>query len=173
MSILPITLFPDPMLRRPCTPVAAIDARLRRLAADMLETMYAAPGRGLAGPQVAVPERIFVMDATWKEGTPSPRVCLNPEILAASDRLVTNAEGCLSIPGVPAEVARPDWIVLRWTDLEGARHEARLEGFEAVCAQHEFDHLNGRLCIDLMDEPARTASPALAALSAPLPGAPA
>lgn len=164
--ILPITRFPDPVLRRPCTPVPAIDADLRQLAADMLETMYAAPGRGLAAPQVAVTLRLFVMDCTWKDGTPSPRVCVNPEIVAASDTLATNIEGCLSIPGVPAQVARPNWVVLRWTDLEGTRHQARLEGFEAVCAQHELDHLNGRLCIDLMSESDRVAaSPALAALA--------
>ena len=164
--ILPITRFPDPVLRRPCTPVAAIDADLRQLAADMLETMYAAPGRGLAAPQVAVTRRLFVMDCGWKEGNPSPRVCVNPEIVAASESLAINTEGCLSIPGVPARVARPDWVVLRWTDLDGALHEERLEGFEAVCAQHELDHLNGRLCIDLMPEADRVAaSPALAALA--------
>ena len=168
MSILPIVLFPDPMLRRPCTPVTAIDATLRQLAADMLETMYAAPGRGLAGPQVAVPLRLFVMDVTWKEGTPSPRVCINPVILEASETLAENTEGCLSIPGIPAQVSRPDWIVLRYTDLEGQEQTERLTGFEAVAAQHELDHLNGRLCIDLMDEDSRTAaSPALAALGAP------
>lgn len=167
MPILPIVRFPDPMLRRPCLPVGAVDAALRDLARDMLDTMYAAPGRGLAGPQVGVARRIFVMDCTWKEGTPAPRVCLNPEILGASDTLVTNTEGCLSIPGVPAQVARPDWVVLRWSDLDGATHEERLVGFAAVCAQHELDHLNGRLCIDLMDEAARlAASPALAALGA-------
>jgi len=168
MSILPIVLFPDPMLRRPCTPVTAIDATLRQLAADMLETMYAAPGRGLAGPQVAMPLRLFVMDVTWKEGTPSPRVCINPVILEASETLAENTEGCLSIPGIPAQVSRPDWIVLRYTDLEGQEQTERLTGFEAVAAQHELDHLNGRLCIDLMDEDSRTAaSPALAALGAP------
>ncbi|WP_417626620.1 peptide deformylase [Pararhodobacter aggregans] len=167
MSILPIVLFPDPMLRRPCTPVTAIDATIRHLAADMLETMYAAPGRGLAGPQVAVPLRIFVMDVTWKEGTPSPRVCINPVILEASETLAENTEGCLSIPGIPALVSRPDWIVLRYTDLEGQEQTERLTGFEAVAAQHELDHLNGRLCIDLMDEESRTnASPALAAMGA-------
>jgi len=166
MPILPITRFPDPMLRRPCTPVGPVDSVLRQLAADMLETMYAAPGRGLAAPQVAVPLRLFVMDCTWKEGTPSPRICLNPQILAASDTLATNTEGCLSIPGVPAVVARPDWVLLRWSDLDGTLHEARLSGFEAVCAQHELDHLNGRLCIDLMAESDRVAaSPLLAALT--------
>ncbi|PTW99815.1 peptide deformylase [Pararhodobacter aggregans] len=168
MSILPIVLFPDPMLRRPCTPVAVIDDRIRQLAADMLETMYAAPGRGLAGPQVAVPLRIFVMDVTWKEGTPSPRVCINPVILDASETQAENTEGCLSIPGIPAQVSRPDWIVLRYTDLAGQEQTERLTGFEAVAAQHELDHLNGRLCIDLMDEDSRTkASPALAAMGAP------
>ena len=168
MSILPIVLFPDPMLRRPCTPVTAIDATLRQLAADMLETMYAAPGRGLAGPQVAVPLRLFVMDVTWKEGTPSPRVCINPVILDASETLAENTEGCLSIPGIPAQVSRSDWIVLRYTDLAGQEQTERLTGFECVAAQHELDHLNGRLCIDLMDEESRTAaSPALAALGAP------
>ena len=167
MSILPIVLFPDPMLRRPCTPVTAIDATLRQLAADMLETMYAAPGRGLAGPQVAMPLRLFVMDVTWKEGTPSPRVCINPVILEASEAMAENTEGCLSIPGIPAQVSRPDWIVLRYTDLEGQERTERLTGFEAVAAQHELDHLNGRLCIDLMDEDSRTkASPALAAMGA-------
>lgn len=165
MSILPIVRFPDPMLRRPCTPVQGIDAALRQLAADMLETMYAAPGRGLAGPQVAVPRRLFVMDTTWKEGTPSPRVCLNPVILDAAETLATNTEGCLSIPGVSAQVARPEWIVLRWTGLDGAERTERLTGFDCVAAQHELDHLNGRLCIDLMDEDSRlTASPVLAAM---------
>ncbi len=167
MSLLPIVQYPDPMLRRPCTPVPAIDDALRQLAADMLETMYAAPGRGLAGPQVAVAQRLFVMDCTWKEGNPAPRVCVNPEILAASEVWAVNTEGCLSIPGVPAQVSRPDWVLLRWTDLDGRVHEQRLEGFEAVCAQHEFDHLNGRLCIDLMSEEARlAASPVLAAMGA-------
>ncbi|HPD92645.1 MAG TPA: peptide deformylase, partial [Pararhodobacter sp.] len=99
---------------------------------------------------------------------PSPRVCVNPEILATSDTLVVQTEGCLSMPGVPARVARPDWVVLRWTDLDGARHQARMDGFEAVCAQHELDHLNGRLCIDLMPEDARLAvSPLLTALGTP------
>lgn len=164
--ILPITRFPDSVLRRPCLPVTAIDDAIRQLAADMLETLYAAPGRGLAAPQVAVTLRLFVMDCTWKEGTPSPRVCINPEIVAASGTLATNTEGCLSIPGVPAQVARPDWVVLRWRDLDGRHREERLTGFEAVCAQHELDHLNGRLCIDLMDEDARVAaSPLLSALA--------
>ncbi len=167
MALLPILRFPDPRLRRPCTPVLRIDAPLRQLAADMLETMYAAPGRGLAGPQVGVLLRLFVMDVTWKEGTPAPRICLNPEILATSDETVLRTEGCLSIPGIDCPVARPAGLTLRWTDLYGAVLEERLTGFAATCAQHELDHLNGRLCIDLLDEPARAAaSPALAAMGA-------
>lgn len=167
MALLPILRFPDPRLRRPCTPVTRIDEDLRQLAADMLETMYAAPGRGLAGPQIGVLLRLFVMDVTWKEGTPSPRICLNPEILAASGETVLRTEGCLSIPGIDCPVARPAEITLRWTDLSGAVLEETLTGFAATCAQHELDHLNGRLCIDLLDEPARAAaSPALAAMGA-------
>jgi peptide deformylase len=165
MAVLPILRFPDPRLRRPALPVGDIDDTLRRLAADMLDTMYAAPGRGLAGPQVGAMLRIFVMDVTWKDGTPSPRVCLNPEILDASDDMATCQEGCLSIPGVPAMVTRPAEITLRWTDLAGVVLQERLSGFAATCAQHELDHLNGRLCIDLMDEPARAAvSATLAAM---------
>jgi peptide deformylase len=165
MALLPILRFPDPRLRRPCLPVDRIDDDLRHLATDMLDTMYAAPGRGLAGPQVGALLRIFVMDTTWKEGLPSPRICLNPEILDASDATATREEGCLSIPGVPAMVTRPAEITLRWTDLSGVVLEERLTGFAATCAQHELDHLNGRLCIDLMDEPSRlAASPALSAL---------
>ena len=167
MTRLPIVLFPDPILRRPCLAVSPADASLRQLAADMLETMYAAPGRGLAAPQIGVARRLFVMDCGWKTGTPTPRVCLNPEILDAAPGLAINTEGCLSIPGVSAQVARPEWVVLRWQDLDGAVHEHRLEGFESVCAQHELDHLNGRLCIDLMTEDARgAASATLAAMGA-------
>jgi len=166
MAVLTILQFPDPRLRLPALPVDGIDDTLRRLAADMLETMYAAPGRGLAGPQVGAMLRIFVMDVTWKDGAPSPRVCLNPEILDISDDMATCQEGCLSIPGVPAMVTRPAEVTLRWTDLSGVALEERLTGFAATCAQHELDHLNGRLCIDLMDEASRiAASHTLAALS--------
>lgn len=160
MSILPILRFPDPCLRRPALPVARIDDDIRQLAADMLDTMYAAPGRGLAGPQVGVLRRIFVVDVTWKEGTPSPRVYVNPLILDASDDLVTRIEGCLSIPGVDCPVARPAEVTLQWTDLSGAIVTERLRGIEATCVQHELDHLNGRLCIDLLGEVDRVAASA-------------
>jgi peptide deformylase len=116
---------------------------------------------------VGVLRRIFVIDVTWKDGTRTPRVFLDPEIVAASDALHTGTEGCLSIPGLPVTVTRPAEVTLRWTGLDGARHEERLIGPEATCAQHELDHLNGRLIIDLMDEAARAeASPALRSMGA-------
>lgn len=160
MSILPILRFPDPVLRRPCLPVARIDDDIRQLAADMLATMYAAPGRGLAAPQVGVLLRIFVIDTGWREGTPTPRVCINPVILDASAELATRVEGCLSIPGVDCPVARPAEVTLQWMDDTGAIVTERLRGIEATCAQHELDHLNGRLCIDLLAEPERVAASA-------------
>lgn len=165
MALLPILQFPDPRLRSLCTPVTKIDDAIHQLAADMFETLYAAPGRGLAAPQVGVLLRLFVIDTGWRDGTPTPKVCINPEILDQSQTLTLRTEGCLSIPDVPADVARPSEITLRWTDLSGAIQTERLTGIEATCAQHELDHLNGRLCIDLMDEAARAlVSPLLTAM---------
>ncbi|MFN4098299.1 MAG: peptide deformylase [Pararhodobacter sp.] len=167
MALLPILQYPDPVLRQPCAPVGAVDDTIRQLATDMLETMYAAPGRGLAAPQVGVLLRLFVMDCTWREGTPDPRICINPRIADASPALAINTESCLSIPGVPALVARPDWILLHWTDLDGQDQAEVLQGFDAIAAQHELDHLDGRLCIDHMDAQARAAAePLLARFSA-------
>lgn len=143
-----VRILPDPVLRAICAPVVAFDASLATLAADMLETMYAAPGRGLAAPQVGVTQRVFVMDATWKDGTPSPQVFVNPEILQVSDRTVTQPEGCLSIPGDVTQVCRPDQVRLRWQDLDASWHEADFTGFEAACTQHELDHLDGILITD-------------------------
>ncbi len=166
--MLPILRVPDPCLRRVALPVGAVTDELRQLAADMLETMYAAPGRGLAGPQIGVLRRIFVIDTTWKEGARSPRVLIDPELIAASEATHTGIEGCLSIPGLPVVVTRPAEITLRWTDLDGATRTEHLTGVEAVCAQHELDHLNGRLINDLMDEEARAAaSPELQAMARP------
>ncbi|NYS24624.1 peptide deformylase [Rhodobacteraceae bacterium 2376] len=157
MARLPILRHPNPVLRRVALPVEDV-ATIRALAADMLDTMYAAPGRGLAGPQVGVLRRIFVMDPGWKEGARDPFVCINPEILGASGRTEAGVEGCLSIPGLPLEVERPAEITLRWTDAEGTEHTRNLDGAAARCAQHELDHLNGRLILDLLDEPARQAA---------------
>ncbi len=155
MARMSVLTWPDPQLRAVAAPVGGVGDDLRSPAADMLETMYAAPGRGLAATQVGVMQRLFVMDVTWKDGHPRPYVCINPEIADPSPDLVTRTEGCLSLPGIPAEVARPDAVTLRWTGLDGQRHEERLTGFAATCAQHEMDHLDGRLCTDLLAPGAR------------------
>ena len=144
-SPLPVVLHPDPVLRAVCTPASG---DLRQLAADMLATMYAAPGRGLAAPQIGQTIRLFVMDSGWKDGHPQPIVAINPEIVAPSAKVATQEEGCLSIPGHPVRVTRPAEITLGFTDLLGGAHSLRLHGFDAACAQHETDHLNGRLILD-------------------------
>ncbi len=166
MTVLPILRWPDPRLSTPCAPAPLTDA-VRHLAADMLETMYAAPGRGLAAPQVGHLIRLFVMDVTWKDGAPSPRICLNPEILWRSDTTATGAEGCLSIPGITTDIARATDIRLRWTDLDGLTQEENLSGFAAICAQHEYDHLDGLVTFDRLPFAARgTALDAYAAAQA-------
>ncbi len=147
MNLLDIRCWPDAVLSRPCAPVAD-PASVADLSRDMLETMYAAPGRGLAAPQVGRTIRLFVMDVTWKEGTRTPFVCVNPEIVARAEDSITGPEGCLSIPGVTAEVPRAPWIVLRWTTPEGDTREERLQGPAAICAQHEHDHLDGIVTFD-------------------------
>lgn len=152
MAVLPILHLPDPRLRQVCAPVTQFGPALQQLADDMLETMYAAPGRGLAGPQVGVMQRIFVMDVEWKEGRASPLVCINPEIVDAIGQAVT-VEGCLSIPDRPVRIQRPAVIRLAWQDVAGRACEGFFEGFAATCVQHERDHLDGVLCIDYPDLP--------------------
>ncbi|MGB3278610.1 MAG: peptide deformylase [Pseudorhodobacter sp.] len=152
MACLPILLLPDARLRQVCAAVTRFDDRLAQLAADMLETMYAAPGRGLAGPQIGEMQRIFVMDVGWKEGRPSPLVCINP-VIKDSIGLAINSEGCLSIPDRPVRIERPAMVRMAWQDLAGRHCEGFFEGFAAVCAQHERDHLDGILCIDYPDQP--------------------
>ena len=148
MAVLPIRMWPDPVLKRVCDPVTDdVDA----LVADMFETMYDAPGRGLAAPQVGVPLRLFVMDAGWKDGDMTPLACINPEIAAASEILAGGEEACLSIVGVAAEVQRPAEITLRFTDLNGEVQERMLSGAEAKCAQHELDHLDGMVFFDRLE----------------------
>lgn len=163
----PILRWPDPRLSQTCAAVG--DADMRALAEEMLQIMYAAPGRGLAGPQIGVMQRIFVMDCQWKEGAPRPTVCIDPEIVEASEELATLSEGCLSIPGVLVEVTRPAAVRLRWRDASGARQDRWLEGFEARCAQHELDHLDGIVTFDRLDPEARAS--AEAAYRAALAGA--
>ena len=152
-----IVLWPDPALSTVCTPVGPIDADVRSLASDMLETMYAAPGRGLAAPQVGVLLRLFVMDTSWKDAEPDPVVMVNPEIVAESAERRTGSEGCLSIPGIAAEVERAAEVTMRWTALDGGSREETLVGFDAVCAQHELDHLNGVVTFDRLAPDVRAA----------------
>lgn len=156
MAIRPIISLPDPRLRRRADPVGEIDEGVRRLAADMLETMYDAPGIGLAATQVGVMKRIFVMDCSEKDDPPAPLVVINPEIVEVSEEEQTSEEGCLSIPEIYEDVTRPARVRMRWTDLEGVAHEREFEGRPAVCVQHEFDHLNGRLFIDRLSLVKRT-----------------
>jgi len=166
MTVLPIVIWPDRRLSEPAGAVAVFDAGLRHLAEDMLDTMYAAPGRGLAGPQVGAMLRIFVMDCHWKDGTPDPRVFVNPEIVTAEGE-ATRDEGCLSVPGLLVPVTRPARLRLRWQGLDGTWSTGDFEGFEAVCIQHERDHLDGILHIDRTTDEIRTIlAPALADLEA-------
>jgi peptide deformylase len=148
MAVMPILQAPDVRLSQIAAPVAVFDDALVRLADDMLATMYAATGRGLAAPQVGVLSRVFVMDATWKDAEPSPAIFVNPEIVLVSDQMSTMAEGCLSIPGDVIDVTRPDAVTLRWRDVDGGFLEASFDGFSAACVQHEIDHLNGILITD-------------------------
>ena len=148
MAVRPIRVVPDPVLRETCAPVTAFDPALSDLAQDMLDTMYAAPGRGLAAPQVGVLARVFVMDATWKSGDPTPIVFVNPVIETVADRMATMDEGCLSIPDQLVSVTRPDGVALRWQDVTGRSCSGAFSGFAAACVQHEIDHLNGVLITD-------------------------
>ena len=144
-----ILIHPDPRLKKPCEPIAEVTAELSQLAADMLDTMYEAPGIGLAAPQIGVMKRMIVMDCI-KEGPPEPLVLLNPEVIWASEDLSSYEEGCLSIPEQYAEVKRPAIVTVRWMDLDGAPQERRFERLWATCVQHEIDHLDGKLFIDYL-----------------------
>ena len=153
MAIRTILEIPDALLRQKSTPVEKVDDEIRALVADMFETMYEAPGIGLAAIQVGVPKRILVIDLQEpeEEGVEpvrDPRVFINPEILDSSDQEVPYTEGCLSVPDQYAEVDRPDRIRARWLDENGDSHEADIEGLLATCLQHEMDHLEGILFID-------------------------
>ena len=153
MAIRPIVEVPDPRLREISKPVEGVDDELRALIADMFETMYAAPGIGLAAIQVGVPKRVLVIDLqepAEEGGEPvrQPHVFINPEIVEHSDQDVPYTEGCLSVPDQYAEVDRPDRIHARWLDEDGKQRDETIEGLLAVCLQHEMDHLNGVLFID-------------------------
>ncbi len=149
MAKRPILILPDPVLRMVAKPVGAVDDRVRAVADDMLETMYEAPGIGLAAPQIGLLERIVVCDvATEEDEEPRPMVLVNPEILSVSEETKVWEEGCLSIPDYTEEVLRPAAVRVGYLDRNGERQEIDAEGLLAVCLQHEIDHLNGVLFID-------------------------
>ncbi|MFD1911493.1 peptide deformylase [Halodurantibacterium flavum] len=151
MTLRSILIHPDPRLKKVCAPVPEITDEVRALAADMLETMYEAPGVGLAAPQIGVMSRIIVMDCVKDpEAPPRPMVLVNPEIIWTSEATNIHEEGCLSIPDQFAEVERPAEVRVRWTGLDGSTQEETFDGLWATCVQHEIDHLNGKLFIDYL-----------------------
>ena len=148
MALREILTVPNPVLKQVSTPVERVDDDLRQLMDDMLETMYAAPGIGLAAIQVGVPRQVIVMDLARQDDPPEPRYFVNPEILWASDETAPYEEGCLSVPEVYDEVDRPARVRLRYLDYNGQEVIEEAEGLFAVCIQHEMDHLKGVLFID-------------------------
>jgi peptide deformylase len=148
MALRDIIILPDKRLRMVSKPIAKIDDGIRRLVEDMFETMYKAPGIGLAAIQVGVPSRVVVMDLSKRENEALPKTLINPEILWRSEDTSPYEEGCLSIPDVHEDVVRPARVKVKYLDLEGKPHEEDADGLFATCIQHEVDHLNGVLFID-------------------------
>jgi peptide deformylase len=151
MSTLPIITLPDPLLRKVSAPVERVDPELLKLADDMLETMYDAPGIGLAAVQVGVPKRLIVLDVAEGEEEPTPMTLINPEILKIDgEKTRVHEEGCLSIPDFRIEIERPASLVVGYIDREGKPQELVADGLLATAVQHEIDHLNGKLIIDFL-----------------------
>lgn len=151
MTLKHILIHPDPRLKKACDPVTEFDKALAALADDMLETMYDAPGIGLAAPQIGVMNRLMVMDCVKEEGgAPAPMILVNPNVVWESEERNVYEEGCLSIPGQYADVERPKMVRVTWQDIEGKAHEQEFDELWATCVQHEIDHLNGTLFIDYL-----------------------
>ena len=148
MTIKPLIILPDPILRQASKPIETVNGEVKKLAADMLETMYDAPGIGLAAIQIGVPRRMLVLDVSKEGDDKTPLVFINPEIVSSSDERSVYEEGCLSIPDYYAEVERPAKIKVRHLDAEGRERGTEADGLLATCLQHEIDHLNGILFID-------------------------
>ena len=148
MTVLPIIIAPDPMLRKKATPVRTVDSEISQLMKDMLETMYRAPGIGLAATQVGVLKRVVVVDISKKEQLNEPICMANPEIVWSSEEEVTCEEGCLSLPEQYSEITRPDRIKLRYINENNEKVDREASGLLATCIQHELDHLQGILFID-------------------------
>lgn len=148
---LPILIHPDPRLKKVASAVSDSSDALRKLGADMLETMYAAPGIGLAAPQIGLLDRVIVLDCVKDDDQPArPIVMLNPRVVASSEALNVYEEGCLSIPDQYAEVTRPAEVEVEWMDLDGKAQREGFDGLWATCVQHEIDHLEGKLFIDYL-----------------------
>lgn len=152
MALLPIVEAPDPLLKKVSEPVEAVDDALRALMDDMLETMYEAPGIGLAAIQVGQPKRVLVIDLQEEEGVKNPRYFVNPQIIDASEELATYQEGCLSVPEQFADIDRPARVTVKYLDYDGAEQVEEMDGLLATCIQHEMDHLNGVLFIDHLSQ---------------------
>ena len=148
MTIKPLIILPDPLLRQQSKPIEQVDAEITRLADDMLDTMYDAPGIGLAAIQIGVPRRMLVIDISREDEDRKPVVFINPEILNVSDDVSAYEEGCLSIPDYYAEVERPASLTVDYIDRDGEKQTVEADGLLATCLQHEMDHLNGVLFID-------------------------
>ena len=148
MAVLPVITAPDPRLKKVCEPVDKVDAEIRKLMDDMLDTMYEAPGIGLAAPQVGVTKRIIVVDTSREDEERRPYRMANPEILSASEELFTYEEGCLSLPEQYAEVSRPKTVRVRYLDEQNEIRELEANDLLAICIQHEMDHLDGVLFVD-------------------------
>ncbi len=149
MALLPILRFPDPRLRKVAAPITKIDDRIRQLAADMAETMYEAPGIGLAATQVDIHKRLIVIDVS--EDKSALRVFINPEI-RGDEGLAFGEEGCLSVPGIYDKVERAERVTVSYLDLDGNNQELTADGLLAVCIQHEIDHLNGMVFVDHLSQ---------------------
>jgi peptide deformylase len=148
MTVRPILIAPDPRLKAVSEPVETVDAEIRKLAADMADSMYAADGIGLAAIQIGVPKRVIVMDLDQKDGKKNWRAFINPRITWASEEVATFEEGCLSVPDIWDDVERPARIRCEYLDLDGKKIEIEADGMLATCLQHEMDHLQGVLFID-------------------------
>jgi peptide deformylase len=146
--IRPIVIHPDPVLRQPAAKLGRVTDETRTLLDDMLETMYAAPGRGLAAPQIGVLQRAIVLDVEWKTGPRNPMVLVDPEVVWSSDTKITGQEGCLSIPDTPMLVERPDRVRVCYLDRDGVARDIDATGSLAMVLQHEIDHLDGILILD-------------------------
>ncbi|KZB73610.1 MULTISPECIES: peptide deformylase [Thalassospira] len=150
MALREILIVPDPRLKKECEPVEAVNDEIKTLLDDMLETMYAAPGIGLAAPQIGVMKRVVVMDVSDDKDKPEPLKLINPEIIWESEETSIYQEGCLSIPEQYADVERPAEVGMRYMDENGETHEIEADGLLATCIQHEIDHLDGVLFTDYL-----------------------